>query len=107
MGIRQAKLVRGLSTNGLFFVPYLYLGAAGPEAAGIVAIPCLVWGFLAFRWAKQHLFGEGFFHVSVSFLQFALIHVVGTVLFALLGVVILPILILRQLLELAASKLFH
>ena len=93
-----------MTVNAFALLLYIMLIAMGERASILIAVPLLLWGFIAYRWVAQDLLGGAFMVVDVSFSRMALVILFGSVFFAVLGILIIPFLLAYQASQLVNSR---
>ncbi len=100
----KAHLVAGLLVNALFLIPYIWILSSGARAPEWLALPCMLWGFIGFRWIGRNLLGGMFMHVDVSFMKFFFVLMMGTIIYGAFGFLIIPAIMVYQTIQLVALQ---
>ena len=99
--MKNRRTVFRMATNFLSMIPYLFVLAKPEDASYLLLIPMLVWGGWAFR-EFSRAFDLGTTKVTVSFSEFGWIWLLGSMFFAIFGVVVIPFLLIGD-----AIRLYH
>lgn len=102
MTAKQVELAGGLALNAISAIPYIWILRSGFRLW--LVLPLLAWGFLCFRWISQHLFGSSFMNVPVGLSTFFIVYAIGSLICAILGFVIIPILVTWQIIRFAMES---
>ena len=99
----QNTIVGRIVLNAALLVPYFVVLSSGESASPVWGIPMLAWGFFAFRQLSKHL-TFGFMHVPVSAIAYISVVLIGSVVCAPFGILVIPVWIIKDLVQLRKSE---
>lgn len=95
----RIKILGKIIVNIAFFVPYIILFSQQNATPDWLAIPMIVWGFIAFRWLLNAFFNYTRISTYQKFKTWSITYFIGSLICAALGFLVIPFLIISEIIQ--------